>query len=149
MDTAGTLEFVPDYLTAEQKRALLALTVESDPEPAPLVVNEYVIRHWCEALEDGNRLYLDEAYARTQFSVLRHFDFADHHSYTADDIQSIVDFCNRQGKPLSILTTEKDMVKLLPFGDALVFPWFYLPIETVFIDNGAEFDGLIREAIQS
>ena len=92
---------------------------------------------------------LFEAYARTQFSVLRHFDFADHHSYTTDDIQSIVDFCNRQGKPLSILTTEKDMVKLLPFGDALVFPWFYLPIETVFIDNGAEFDGLIREAIQS
>jgi acyl dehydratase len=66
MDTPGTLEFVPDYLSENQKQALLALTVESEPEPAPLVVNEYVIRHWCETLEDGNPLYLDEAYARTQ-----------------------------------------------------------------------------------
>jgi hypothetical protein len=62
----STLENIPEYLTEDQKQALLALTVESAPEPAPLVVNEYVIRHWCEALEDGNPLYSDDAYARTQ-----------------------------------------------------------------------------------
>jgi hypothetical protein len=63
---AGVLEYVPDYLSSEAQTALLALTVESEPEPAPLVVNEYIIRHWCEALEDGNPLYLDEAFARAQ-----------------------------------------------------------------------------------
>lgn len=89
-----------------------------------------------------------EAYARAQFSVLRHFDFADHHAYTSDDIKTIIDFCNSQAKPISILTTEKDMVKLLPFGETLALSWFYLPIETVFVDNGAEFDTLIRKAIQ-
>jgi acyl dehydratase len=62
----GGLEHIPEYLSDEAKQALLALTVESEPEPAPLVVNEYVIRHWCETLEDGNPLYFDEAYARTQ-----------------------------------------------------------------------------------
>ena len=65
MGTAA-LEHIPEYLTDAQKEALLALTVESEPEPAPLVVNEYVIRHWCEALEDGNLLYSDEAFARTR-----------------------------------------------------------------------------------
>jgi hypothetical protein len=65
MVAPGTLEYVPDYLSEEQKKALLSLAVESEPEPAPLVVNEYLIRHWCEALEDGNPLYLDEAFARS------------------------------------------------------------------------------------
>lgn len=60
------LDYVPEDLPEESRKRLIALTVESEPEPAPLVVNEYVIRHWCEALEDGNPLYLDEAYARTQ-----------------------------------------------------------------------------------
>jgi acyl dehydratase len=66
MVAPGALEYVPDYLSEEQEKALLALTVESAPEPAPVVVDEYLIRHWCEALEDGNPLYLDEAFARTQ-----------------------------------------------------------------------------------
>jgi hypothetical protein len=61
-----TLEHIPEYLDDARREALLALTVESEPEPAPLVVNKYIIRHWCEALEDGNPLYLDEAFARTQ-----------------------------------------------------------------------------------
>ncbi len=30
------------------------------------MVNEYLIRHWCETLEDGNPLYLDEAFAKAQ-----------------------------------------------------------------------------------
>ncbi len=59
-------DFVPDYVSADVKRQILALTEESEPEPAPLEVNEYLIRHWCEALEDGNPLYLDEAYARSR-----------------------------------------------------------------------------------
>jgi acyl dehydratase len=61
-----TLEYLPDDLSDASKQALLALTIESEPEPAPLVVSEYLIRHWCEALEDGNPLYLDEAFARGQ-----------------------------------------------------------------------------------
>ena len=28
-------------------------------------VNKAMIRHWCEAMEDGNPLYTDEAYAKT------------------------------------------------------------------------------------
>lgn len=66
MAEEGTLEYVPEYLPEESKRQLLAWAKESAPEPAPLVVDEYLIRHWCETLEDGNPLYLDESYARAR-----------------------------------------------------------------------------------
>ena len=59
----ASLDYLPEDLSEETKRKLLALTEESAPEAAPLEVSEYLIRHWCETLEDGNPLYLDEAYA--------------------------------------------------------------------------------------
>lgn len=60
------LDYVPEYLPDDVKAKLQALTEESQPQAAPLEVNEYLIRHWCEALEDGNPLYLDEEFARSQ-----------------------------------------------------------------------------------
>src|SRR5262245_13963166 len=60
------LDYIPDYLPAEVQRKLAALSEESKPEAAPLEVNEYLIRHWCETLEDGNPLYLDPAYAKSR-----------------------------------------------------------------------------------
>ena len=62
----AALEYLPEYLSEEVKRKLRDLTRESEPEPAPLEVNEYLIRHWCETLEDGNPLYLNEEFARSQ-----------------------------------------------------------------------------------
>jgi acyl dehydratase len=64
--TEGTLDYIPEDLPDANKRRLLELTKESPPEPAPLEVSEYLIRHWCETLEDGNPLYLDEAFAKSQ-----------------------------------------------------------------------------------
>ena len=37
---------------------------EAGPFEAPNAVNEAMIRHWCEAMEDGNPLYSDEEYAK-------------------------------------------------------------------------------------
>jgi hypothetical protein len=66
MSEEGTLDFIPEDLSDEAKETLKALSAESEPEPAPLVVNEYLIHHWCETLEDGNPLYLDEEYAKSR-----------------------------------------------------------------------------------
>jgi len=66
MSQEAALDYVPEDLPEDAQQRLRALAIESEPKPAPLVVNEYLIRHWCETLEDGNPLYLDEAYARTQ-----------------------------------------------------------------------------------
>ncbi len=66
MSEPAALDYVPDDLPEDAKRRLRALAVESEPAPAPLEVSEHLIRHWCETLEDGNPLYLDEAYARAR-----------------------------------------------------------------------------------
>jgi acyl dehydratase len=63
---ANTPDFIPDYLSDESRSKLVSLLEESEPEAAPLEVNEYLIRHWCETLEDGNPLYLDDEYARSR-----------------------------------------------------------------------------------
>jgi tetraacyldisaccharide 4'-kinase len=56
------------------------------------------------------------------------------------------------GKPISILTTEKDMVRLVdPEFSEIVsgLPWFYIPIEIVFLKDGSEFDNLVTQAIKA
>ena len=85
------------------------------------------------------------------YNVLKHFDFPDHHRYTIDDMTAVEAFCKSQPQPFSILTTEKDMVKFLspelkPFLDRM--PWFYLPIEHVFLQHGLKFDEFIISALK-
>jgi len=62
----AALDYLPEYLSEEIQQQLRQLATESEPEAAPLVVDEYLIRHWCETLEDGNPLYLDAEYAQAQ-----------------------------------------------------------------------------------
>jgi hypothetical protein len=66
MSEEETLDYIPEDLSEENKQRLRELTVESEPEPASLEVNEYLIRHWCETLEDGNPLYMDADYAKSR-----------------------------------------------------------------------------------
>jgi tetraacyldisaccharide 4'-kinase len=84
------------------------------------------------------------------YKVLKHFNFGDHHRYTAADLQSIESFCSNQQGSLSIVTTEKDMVKLVePSLQSFIgrLPWFYIPIEHAFVEDGLKFDGLVRAAV--
>jgi tetraacyldisaccharide 4'-kinase len=86
-----------------------------------------------------------------EYNVLKHFDFGDHHRYTPDDLQSIENYCKSHPTPVSIITTEKDMVKLVepalrPHVERL--PWFYIPIQHVFVEDGLKFDELVRAAVK-
>ncbi len=90
-----------------------------------------------------------EGHARKNFSVIKHFSFKDHHRYSKDELIAIRDFVLSLGKPISILTTEKDMVRLIDseFSEIIMgMPWYYMPIETVFLKDGAEFDKLVALA---
>lgn len=89
-------------------------------------------------------------YVRANYDLIKHFSFRDHHLYTKNEIQAIAEFIKAQ-KDTSLLTTEKDMVRLLDHKfDTYInqLPCFYLPIEMSFIKNGAEFDKLVLNAIQ-
>ncbi len=91
-----------------------------------------------------------EAYVKRNFTLVHHFNFRDHHHYQEKDIVAIAKFLEAQSEPVSILTTEKDRVKLET--DTLKewvkkLPVFYLPIEIEFIGNGKEFDALVFDFV--
>ena len=63
--------------------------------------------------------------------------FSDHHSFSAEEIQSISDKAGNQ----KIITTEKDYVRLK--DSILANRLYYLPIRTMFIGQGSNFDNKI------
>lgn len=92
-----------------------------------------------------------EAYVRKTFNLIKHFEYRDHYNYSVEDIQKIETFAKQQGE-VSILTTEKDYVKLerTELKPVLArLPIFYLPIEAEFIRNGKDFDALVLSFMES
>ncbi|MBS1488439.1 MAG: tetraacyldisaccharide 4'-kinase [Bacteroidetes bacterium] len=89
-------------------------------------------------------------YCHTVFTVKGYYHFVDHHHYSPADIISIQEraiACNSK-----ILTTEKDMVKLISGELTSVLKkdlWFYQPIETFFLNSGSEFDNAIVHHIEN
>lgn len=84
------------------------------------------------------------------YQVVRHFRFEDHHHYSEEDIQRIQQSAD-EFQVNSILTTEKDMVKLIT---PVLLPllqnknWFYLPIRSVFLKDGIHFDEMILRMVE-
>ena len=82
--------------------------------------------------------------------VIKHFHFRDHHAYSASDIEKISRFV-KQHPDVSVLTTEKDKVKLEAAEFSLrtkLLPLFYLPIEVKFIKNGEDFDEIVLNSLK-
>lgn len=92
-----------------------------------------------------------EQHLASRFKVIKHFRFADHHHYTHHDLEVITKFA-RDHEGTSLVTTEKDMVKLIeePLRN-LLEPnrWFYIPLHTHFVKDGSEFDTLITTQVES
>jgi len=57
---------IPDHVTPENRAKIAELAQESPREVSQVECCEYLIRHWCETVEDGNPLYLDADYARSR-----------------------------------------------------------------------------------
>ena len=86
--------------------------------------------------------YLFRDYCASRFKVLKHFTFGDHHYYSEENIIPIIELSKSSNA--SILTTEKDMVKLLELGSVISnAPWFYLPVSIEFLGNKESFHGMI------
>lgn len=90
-----------------------------------------------------------KAYVEKNFKLVQHFEYRDHYNYTKRDIEKLSSVVSSNSN-LSILTTEKDRVKLM--SDELKsmiqeLPIFYLPIEMKFIKNGKDFDMLVQDFI--
>ena len=82
------------------------------------------------------------------FSIVDRFEYVDHYNFKSSDLDGV--YKKLKGKKLSIFTTEKDMVRLLPFGDHPLFKefnLFYVPIEMK-IDQSERFQKLLMECIE-
>jgi tetraacyldisaccharide 4'-kinase len=78
--------------------------------------------------------------------------FGDHHSFTPTDIKEIHrKFDTFADKEMSIVTTEKDLVKineLLSEEDKKHYPWYVLPI-TVKMEDEQAFNSMIKDYVRS
>lgn len=80
--------------------------------------------------------------------ILHHFEYRDHHSFSASDLTEIHNLFDKFASPQTIImTTEKDAMRLKnkEFEKTLkTCPWYYQSIE-IELDRPAEFDKLILE----
>jgi len=91
-------------------------------------------------------------FCKHKYQLVRHFQFDDHHHYTMQELEEIERCYRQQGAPCSILTTEKDMVKLIAdsfAGYITRLPWFYIPIRQEFVKDGLKFDTLLLDAVMA
>ncbi len=93
-------------------------------------------------------------YLSDRYHLVGEKTFPDHHRYTARDLQSILKMTHgeNQEEDISLVTTEKDMVKLLGKEQESVLndkPVFFIPIETYFLKDGRQFDALILKSVKS
>ena len=88
----------------------------------------------------------------THFEIIDEFYFADHHAYTTKDLNALEERFQRISiTNKCLLTTEKDMVKLLdPTLESTIhhLPIFYIPIETYFVRGGKIFDEMVLNSIK-
>jgi tetraacyldisaccharide 4'-kinase len=89
--------------------------------------------------------YLQDA-SKTYYEIL----YRDHHIFSIDDWNDIIArFNNIPTENKIILTTEKDAVRLIKFGQALEnYPVFVIPIEIQFLFNSThQFTDIISKFI--
>ena len=93
-----------------------------------------------------------KSYVAEKFGLLKFVQFADHHDYTPKDVKRLIEsFDALPASEKFLLTTEKDMVKLVsPVLQPLLkgVPIFYLPIAVEFVKDGKAFDGIISDSFE-
>jgi tetraacyldisaccharide 4'-kinase len=91
-----------------------------------------------------------EHYVSQNYKLKKHFNYSDHHPYTVAELERLSRFI-KEHPFASILTTEKDKVKLVASEFESIIqglPIFYLPIEVEFIKNGRDFDEMVLNSIR-
>ena len=89
----------------------------------------------------------------SNYEIIGEQHFADHYKYESKDVAKIiVQYDEAKLSNSILLTTEKDMVRLLSdefreqFGNR---PLYYIPIEVRFLKDGSKFDEMIRNSVKT
>ncbi len=94
-----------------------------------------------------------EKFISERYNLMQFVSFSDHYNYSIKDVEAIKNkFDKIPGEDKCLLTTEKDMVKLmeLDLDDGLMeLPLFYLPIEMKILHQKQFFDGLVMSYVSN
>lgn len=126
----------PVFFAGIQYQSPVKVSGEQEEMPGPVLLISGIAR--ADLFDD---------YARRQFKVAGHIRWGDHHRYTESDRQKVCKKMQESGAQ-AVLTTEKDMVKLLPPAWSDI-PLYYLPIGVRFLKQEADFASFLREKIRS
>jgi tetraacyldisaccharide 4'-kinase len=92
-------------------------------------------------------------YLSQHYTIIRHFEYPDHHSYTLQDLAKLQDMLKKeQTENFSIITTGKDATKLADAALSEIadqLPLFYIPIEVYFLKKEDIFSQLVRRHVAS
>ena len=93
-----------------------------------------------------------EEYLSQQYTLLGHKKYQDHYSFKEKDLKQIIsEFESFEQEDKCLLTTEKDMVRLVGSKECMrllkEYPVFYLPIELYFLRNGDFFAQYLLDTV--
>jgi len=86
-------------------------------------------------------------YISSEYDLVKHFEYSDHYNYSTSNIMDLVDFYKKCYQDVVVMTTEKDMVKLLnPVFENILkdITVFYIPINVFFIKENEVFNQIIK-----
>jgi tetraacyldisaccharide 4'-kinase len=89
-------------------------------------------------------------YIRRNYTLIEHLGFGDHYNYSLNDVRQMVE--KAQKANASIITTEKDMVKIdTPEFHEIIQnqQFFYIPIAVQFLKGESEFDEVILNHVRN
>jgi len=94
-----------------------------------------------------------KAEVEKNYELLKFFEYPDHYEYSEKDFKKMANYYAENYKEgLALLTTEKDMVKIIshPQRDLLEnLPLYYLPIEVFFLRDKEKFDALVLNSLNN
>lgn len=90
----------------------------------------------------NNQPFFD--YLSKDYDIIKRFSFPDHKKYAKNDIAKI---CNYLKEGVTLITTQKDMVKLKRFDELARFHCVYIPISVKFMEGEQEFQKLVNKVL--
>lgn len=118
--------------------------------PVPFSQNKPVKPEKCVLLSGIANPKPFQDYVSGNFELVDQLIFRDHHSYRQKDMNKILSVFSKYNDKISVITTEKDYVRLLPFADQIEKSggrFYYIPIECHFLFDKNKFDKLVSDAI--
>lgn len=136
---------VKEEIKKYSKAKVFFTTVEYGA-PKPFFENGIPLREQVVGISGIADPMLFNKYVSTSFKCKLIHNYKDHYHYSKRDVKDII---NELGEGESLITTEKDMVKLRSFEQLQDFSCFYIPIKVKFLKEETLFLSMIDSSLNN